>query len=193
MRPRHLLMAAVAALLCGAEPLTERALGAQGSQGAQGSKTLPMPCLQMIDDRAVTAALGDGFTLTNASSSVQDSRRVSGRCTHPAARRVGVSFTTRAASLKRATPAGAFDAASRSSPRWARASRSPPGRTGDDVHPREARIFLIRRAAAVVCHGHQPLARSGLALARRAVAAPRPLLARTPRSRSPNQLSPQHR
>jgi hypothetical protein len=46
MRPRNLLMAAVAALLCGAAPLTGRALGA------------PLPCLQLLGASSVKSVLG---------------------------------------------------------------------------------------------------------------------------------------
>ena len=85
---------------------------------AQTSKVLPMPCLQVADEKAVRAVLGDAFTLTSATMSKPGQSSCIWTDGGDKPRRLSVGVVDRRGfPTSTPTPAGAFDVAMAASPR----------------------------------------------------------------------------
>ena len=147
---------------------------------AQASKGLPMPCLQVADEKAVRAVLGDGFTLASASMSKPGQSSCSWTDGADKPRRLSVGVVDkRGFPTSTPTPAGAFDLAIAAYTK-AGLKGEPVAGLGDQATQftlGEARILLIRRADAVMSVSATNLPGDLVtAVAKRALSAPPPAL-----------------
>jgi hypothetical protein len=148
---------------------------------ARQTATLPMPCLQLVDERAVRAAVGDGFALASASSP----RPGESQCAWEDARatptrRLGVAFVDRRGFPEAArTPAGAYDASVAALTKTGM-TMEPIAGLGEEAARfaiAELSILLVRRSDGVVrVYVINVTHEQAIAVVRRAIAAPSPAL-----------------